>query len=114
MEDEKDDEDVEVPEEGEKTLMHTVTRMASSGIDELKASMKFHPELFQRTVKEFGDEENLAKKIELPKDYHGDEIERTGVELAVNSLVREKKKVNLIRGFLKQVQTTAAEQEKIS
>ena len=59
-------------------------------------STKFHPELLKRDDMNITDEDALARHMTTPKNYDfSDDIEKSHVELALNSFRREKFKVNL-------------------
>lgn len=58
-------------------------------------------------------EAEIVKHINLPEEYkhQNDEVEKSQVELAVNSMLRQKNKVNLQRGMLNFVLKKAKQAE---
>ena len=91
--------------------MNKPDEIAGTFINKFKLN-SYHDEMFQRQQLDLTKEKNIKKHMNLPQDYiENDEVEQSQVELAVNSMMRQKMKVNLARGVIGNLMESAKKVE---
>ena len=91
--------------------MQKPNEIAGTFINKFKLN-SYHDEMFERKQVDLSQEKNIKKHINLPQEYNeNDEVEQSQVELAVNSMMRQKMKVNLARGVIGNLMESAKKAE---